>query len=304
MEEPDDLEQPEDPLLKEFCRHVVSLCWLDAKCDPEANGDSIAEFDPKAFAISTFVLSVHGMWFLITAGHVFHDLEKRLAAGRRIVRSYLMDGLVSPKPFPPIPFTLREKLPFYVYHEGLDYALIPLREGFVRPLVAGGVCALSENAWRDIPDSADAYFLLGFPQHAAEISATFDRDVGNVNVRLATPLLPLKAIDDPPAVLKSPAKRFYAKVPIATGNVGGREITLHDIDGMSGGPIFAVKSTGDSKDPYWVIAVQSGWSRKDRVLAACPIQPLAEAIAKGMDAEEAKLRDRDPEVDKSKRDGA
>jgi len=304
MEEPDDLEQPEDPLLKEFCRHVVGLCCLDAKCDPEANGDSIAEFDPKAFAISTFVLSVRGMWFLITAGHVFHELDTRLAAGRRIVRSQLVDGFGSKKQLPSIPFTLSETPWSYIYHDGLDYGVIPLRQGFVSLLRAGGVRALGENAWRDIPDSADAYFLLGFPRDAREISVTFDGDVGNVNVALGTPLLPLRAIDDPPTVLKSTAKRFYAKVPITTGNVGGREITLHDIGGMSGGPVFAVKRTGDSKDPYWVIAVQSGWSRKDRVLAACPIQPLAEAITTGMDAQEANAQNRDPGVDQSERDGS
>ena len=47
--------------------------------------DQARVFDPRAFSVSTFVISVRNVWFLITAGHVLRDVERRLKDGRQIV---------------------------------------------------------------------------------------------------------------------------------------------------------------------------------------------------------------------------
>ena len=182
------------------------------------------------------------------------------------MKSRLIDGFSSGKSFPAIPFTLGDTPQWHVYDDGLDYALIPLRPSFVLQLMAGGVSALGENAWTSVPDSPDAYFLLGFPKQGAEITVTSDGGKGNVNVSLGTPLLPIQPVNDPPDALKRGAERFYASVPIKTGNAGGKTITLTDIEGMSGGPIFAVQRAGNHRFRYWVVAVQSGWTERSRVL--------------------------------------
>ncbi|HUT58421.1 MAG TPA: hypothetical protein VNA25_11305 [Phycisphaerae bacterium] len=284
-----DTDGPSSDLLDAFCRHVIGLSWLDAKIEPDGPADNVDACDPKVFAVSAFVISVCDIWFLVTAGHILRDLDDRIRAGRRIVNSRLIDGFTSEESFPPIPFTLGDTPQWYVYDDGLDYALIPLRPSFVHQLKAGGVSALGEDAWIDVPDSVDGYFLLGFPSQAADITVTSDGERRNVNVGLGTPLLPIRHVDDLPEGLKCSAERFYARVPVTTGNVVGKTVTLTDIDGMSGGPIFAVKHSGESGFRYWVVAVQSGWVKESRVLAACPIQPLVDAILKNINAHDDEL---------------
>ena len=68
---------------------------------------------------------------------------------------------------------------WYVFENGLDYALIQLPPIFVRQLIAGGVSALAEPAWTDMPDSLDGYFLLGFPDQGADITVTSNGAKGN-----------------------------------------------------------------------------------------------------------------------------
>lgn len=281
---PTDTDELPGGFLDAFCRHVISLSWLDAKTNPDGPAHNADAYDLKVFSVSAFVVSVRDIWFLVTAGHILRGLDSRLHAGRRIVKSRLMDGFASEESFPTIPFALGDIPQWYIDDDGLDYALIPLRPAYVAPLIAGGVWALSESAWTNIPDSAEGYFLLGFPTQAKELTVTWDGERGNVNVSLRTPLLPIQPTDNPPDVLKRGAARFYAKVPITTSNVEGTQIALTDIDGMSGGPIFAVKNTGDDRFRYWVVAVQSGWAPKSRVLAACPIRPLMDAIERVIDA--------------------
>lgn len=292
-----DIDELPSGFLYAFSRHIVSLSWLDASIDTDGPTDDPDDYDPKAFSISAFVISVRDIWFLVTAGHILRDLDSRLKAGRRIVKSRLIDGFASQESFPPIPFMLGDALQWYVFENGLDYALIPLPPTFARQLIAGGVSALTEPAWTDMADSLDGYFLLGFPDQGADITVTSNRAKGNVKVSLGMPLLPIQRVDDPPDVLKCDTERFYARVPITAGNVDGKSITLTDIDGMSGGPIFAVKRTDTDRFRYWLVAVQSGWAPKSRVLAACPIQPLVDAIGTCIDAHDAELKGHEVDVD-------
>ncbi len=199
---PNDDDEPWSGLLGAFCHHIVSLSWLDVRIGRDGTSGDADTYDPKAFSVSAFVISVRNVWFLVTAGHILRDLDSRLRAGRQIVKSRLIDGFSSGKSFPAIPFTLGDTPQWHVYDDGLDYALIPLRPSFVLQLMAGGVSALGENAWTSVPDSPDAYFLLGFPKQGAEITVTSDGGKGNVNVSLGTPLLPIQPVNDPPDALK------------------------------------------------------------------------------------------------------
>jgi len=70
--------------LEAFCRHVVSLSWLDAKIEPDGPVHDTDAYDLKAFSVSAFVISVRHIWFLVTAGHILRDLDERLQAGRRM----------------------------------------------------------------------------------------------------------------------------------------------------------------------------------------------------------------------------
>ena len=141
---------------------------------------------------------------------------------------------------------------------------------------------LTEKALTGYPKDADVHFLVGFPRQARNVAVSSFRADGNVAVEIGAPLLPVYQVAEPPNVLRSKFERFYAKVPITRGKVDGEDVILDDIDGMSGGPIFAVKEI-DGRFRYWAIAVQSGWARQSRVLAACYTAPLVYALKKMID---------------------
>jgi hypothetical protein len=91
-------------------------------------------------------------------------------------------------------------------------------------------------------------------------------------------MLPVFPVSDPPEVLKHKYERFYAKVPITNGIIDDPNVKLTDIDGMSGGPLFVLKWIDNNSIESWIVAVQSSWHESSRILAACPILPLINAI--------------------------
>ena len=268
-------------LLEALCQHIVSLTWVDVNTEARRVKTGKHEREPEALAISAFVISIRGIWFLVTAGHVIRQMESRLAYGRRIVTACLMDGFSTKTALPPIPFPLTETLHWHIDREGLDYALFPLRPLYAEGLKAGGVLALNEEAWDNAPDTADAYFLLGFPTDVTSTSVIEDTRQGHAVLRLGTPLLPLQPVEDLPDAMRYQPNRFFAHVPVFNSD-DAEEKTVEDISGMSGGPVFAVQFTKTGGLRYWVVAVQSKWCKDSRIIAACPIQPLADAIAKSM----------------------
>jgi len=273
-------------ILSILIKHIVCLSWIDVKSQPDGFGNKQSDFAPDTFTVSTFVVSIKNIWFLVTAGHILKDLQSRLDNGRRISKSrlFVLHGLIShPPSFKSIPFNLEDTPRWYIYEDGLDYAVIPLRPAFVNPLIADGIIALNENHWKDYPEKNGEYFLLGFPAQAQDISIISSGEKGNVNYVIECPLLPVFPVSDPPEVLKRQNERFYAKVPITKGINNDPNFELTDIDGMSGGPLFVIKWTDDNKIEYWLVAVQSGWHKPTRILAACPILPLINGIANSID---------------------
>ncbi|MFC1761060.1 hypothetical protein ACFL6U_03160 [Planctomycetota bacterium] len=272
-----------DQILARLVKHAVCLSWVDVKSEPDGDGGKESDYSPQAFAVSAFVVSIRGIWFLVTAGHILKDLQSRLSSGRRILKSRLFAGLTSTPSSESIPFNLGDAPQWYICEDGMDYAIIPFRPAFVNPLIADGVIALNKIHWTNYPDNNGEYYLLGFPTQAQKLSITSSGDTGNVNIQVGCPLLPVFPVSDPPEALKQKHERFYAKVPFAKGMVDDPNVPLTDIDGMSGGPIFVLKWIDDSNIESWVFAVQSSWLKSSRILAACPILPLTNAIEKSID---------------------
>jgi hypothetical protein len=277
-------------LMNVLIRHVVGLAVTDCLNNPRSSTNNTAEdFDIRALLVSTFVVSVRNVWFLVTAGHIFQQIGERLQSGRRIFKSRLLDGLTSTMK-DPIPFDLDLSSVWYIDRDGYDYGLIPLHSFFARPLIHGGIRPLTEKHWTDTHDPVDEYYLLGFPSQGQIITVTSNVDGGKIHVDYGSPLLPIQRVIIPPDKLKTPNDRFYAKVPITTGKPGHEETKLTDISGMSGGPIFAVNRVGQNKLSHWIIAVQSSWLPESRILAACFIRPLIDGITKGLDQHRPDLK--------------
>ena len=264
-------------------KHIVCLYWIDIESEHDGMSGDKSDSDPKDFAVSTFVVSVKNRWFLVTAGHILIDLQSRLDSGRRIWKSRLIAGSTS-NPSESIPFNLEDTPRWHIHEDGLDYAVIQLRRGFVDPLSADGIHPLKEIHWKDYPKNADEYVLLGFPTQAQNLPFTSSEKHTNINITLGCPMLPVFPISDPPSALKCKHERFYAKVPLDKDMFdNSTNVRLTDIAGMSGGPIFVIKWIDDQNLEYWIKAVQSGWHKTKRILAACPIHPLVNRIEKLID---------------------
>lgn len=264
--------------------HLVALNWIDALKAPQGESNSFAAYHPQAFAVSAFILSIGGHWLLITAGHIIHQLEQRLKQGRRIVKAHLLDIGSANDRFPMIPLELDLSRFAFVDDDesALDYAIMPLSPMYRELLIAGGVRPLSESTWLDPPQDVDAYMMLGFPKQAKTIDVRGMHGGAKVSLDLKTPLLPITRVRNPPDSLRKRSERFYASVPIGIGRLNGDEIELSDIDGMSGGPILAIRRDGKNGFRYWILALQSSWDKKQRVLAGCFIQPFAAHVSRLM----------------------
>lgn len=147
---------------------------------------------------------------------------------------------------------------------GLDYAAVPLPDFYCNQLFAGGVSAIGRNAWGDHVTEYDHWLLVGIPAETVEYD---DKSIITARIVLA----PLVAADEPDAAGTKAQNQFYAKL------AEGYEPFVKDIDGMSGGPIFALKHS-DGIWKYVVIGVQSAWYRSTKVIAACPFSSFGLAL--------------------------
>src|SRR5205823_3597561 len=121
------------------------------------------------FNFSGFVVSLHGMWIWVTAGHVLQRLDRQIDSGElEILHSNLADYFGQGHDVGVgIPFNYREARRWTVDDDarGLDIAIVPLSEHYERLLTANGIVPLPQHYW-DFHDSIeyDAYGILGFPE--------------------------------------------------------------------------------------------------------------------------------------------
>ncbi len=258
-----------------FARHFVSIGWIDRTPGERSSAN---EGLGQPFNVSAFVMQVCGDWFLVTAGHVIEDLKVAHSTGQVLTNFQLNDTWAnSPAGAIPIPidfeYVLARAQSLYDSDLGLDYACIHFGDHYKQLLQANGIVPIDETAWeKGVPENPDFHFMLGVP---AQLS--------NVNLQSSTPceevncvLLPIREVNELPEDLQSKPHRFYGRLDDPLRCTNGAQLT--DIDGMSGGPIIAVKRTPEGQMRYWVVAIQSAWRRSDRIVIGNRILVLGEAI--------------------------
>lgn len=267
-------------LLPYLGRHFVSLWCIHQLVDRD--GDPV-DSDALSFHISAFVISVRGHWFLVTAGHVFSRIESEIhSAGRRITQCYLMDHWGTGSKYEdPIPFEY-----YLVPHQqfgderDFDYGVFALNANHQRLLLANGVEPLDKRAWRDSPEVADRYGIIGVPATTAYAGITAAAGQRTVWSRPACVLLDVHVLKRrPPCMTRRATPRQYGhiSIPIAPRE---DEPVIASAEGMSGSPIIAFKKRGAGTPQvrYWVVGVQSTSHRPSGTISWCPIAPLAEYI--------------------------
>lgn len=223
--------------------------------------------EEKTFVFSGFLIEVKGVWFYVTAGHILRDTRKALSQGATFDVWRLGDqtaGNLFKNSAVPFGFDINRWGVIENEELGLDYAAAPLEEFYCRQLQAGGAIPITSDAWGDHVTEHDQWALVGVP------SETVSYD-GKTLITAKVVVAPLELVDAPMAAGRKAENQFYGW--LKDGSVG----MVKDVDGMSGGPLFALKKI-DGTWKYSVIGVQSGWYKTSRTIAACPLSSFALAL--------------------------
>jgi len=227
----------------------------------------------KILLFSGFIVDIRGNWFYVTAGHILKLVQLSLANGGKFDIWRLGDQTAGNKfsdTAIPFDFNIEKWVVIEEEADGLDYAAIPLDEMYCRLLNAGGVVPLGNDAWGDHLMEHDQWILVGVPSQ----SVAYD----GKNIIVARPaMIPLKEAEAHELAGSKSKNQFYGHLHQDSQSI------VENIDGMSGGPIFAIKWNGE-KLHYVVIGIQSAWYSQDRIIAACPFSSLGHALEELVDS--------------------
>lgn len=236
-------------------RHFVTLSCVQYPPAPQTQ---------KLLLFSGFVIEVHNEWFYITAGHIPRDIGRAIASGSTFEVWRLCEMTAGSKfhhTGVPFDFDLEKWLVLCDENNGLDYAAVHLQDLFRRQLEAGGVQPLPKHAWADQLAESQQWALVGVPSETVEYD-------GKTNITARFVMAPLVKTRAPNQAGAKVDNQFYALL------ADGSEAFVQDVDGMSGGPVVAVKCV-EQVWKYWIIGVQSAWYKSQRLIAACPLSLFA-----------------------------
>lgn len=247
-------------------RHVINLMCRDS-------GDvamRAAGGKPKLYNFSAFVVELDGLWFCITAGHIFDDLKKAKKGGAIISDWNIDDSTLVPSPNGyayPIDLDMDKVLYFHDDVKGMDYAAFPLRDLTVKALRQQGIVPITEELWvgKDLR-RYPLWILVGTP----EIPVT----TGSSQPMKTHVTIALTPRDDVPDGFEATLfERWYADLDWDSVEQDGRP---DSVDGMSGGPIFVLSSSSPDYE-YKVLGVQSARNNSGSI-AFCALPPFLKAL--------------------------
>lgn len=240
--------------LKAAGRHFVTMSCMQTL--PKSNEEHVVLF-------SGFVIAVDDVWFYVTAGHVPRTIQSATAAGTKF-DVWRFGDQTARGPFKDtgIPFAYVADQWVVVEDDsvGLDYAALPLRDFYRQALELGGILPIRKDAWGDHVTEYDQWVLVGVP------SETVTHD-GRSLITAKVVSVALEETEAPEGAGAKADNQFYGRL------IEGSETVVKNVEGMSGGPIFATKKI-DNAIKYKVIGVQSAWYRLSRTIAACPFSSL------------------------------
>jgi hypothetical protein len=250
----DGVQRKENDLLAYLHRHLVPIVFMFRK-------DQIS----TPFVVTTFVLSVKGQWFLVTAGHCLQKVDEYKKEGFSLYQCFLMDSMgTGAKHFEPLIFTYEGTKPEYVPDSReLDYGIIPLSAYYQGLLSANNISPLDEEVWRIQPKAPESFALLGVPD---EYIQRDENDVG-----IITALNWIEECQKPEDFPETKLPLFYGKIALHSHQ--------RSVRGMSGGPIFAFEQV-NGRYRYWLKALQSSWRVQSEIVIGCPTTFLGNVIDK------------------------
>jgi len=223
------------------------------------------EDEEKVHVFSGFLVEASSVWFYVTAGHILRDIRASINAGAEF-DVWRLDDQTAGNRFKgyaiPYAFDIGRWLVIEDEKIGLDYAAVALDTLYCKQLEVGGAIPIGKAAWGDHVTEHDHWALVGIP---SETVAYDQRTI----ITGRTVVMPLDHAEEPELAGRKAENKFYARLK----NVGN----VKDINGMSGGPVFALKKV-EGEWKYKVIGVQSSWYPTTWTIAACPFSFLGTAL--------------------------
>ena len=238
-------------------RHLVAL-----QVDCEYDDGETQRRGSEVF--SGFILDLHGRRYWTTAGHCLRDVDAEIGKGHLRVHGggfadFFGPGLPNRHL---VPFTYERGLGIYVCNDdlGLDFGVILLPDLLALNIQANNIVPISRENWVHQSSLTFSFYkMLGFPSHLIE-------ELGGY----VPTMIGIEPID-PSSLEDAPAGTWFAgRIPA--------EVPVNSIKGMSGGPIYGFRRGQDGGLYYHVVAIQSRWREKSRIVFGCSVPFVAEKM--------------------------
>ena len=256
------INQP-DKLIQLFGEHFVALFV-------EIERQACRQKQDRVYhGFSGILISVDGVTFYLTAGHILRDISKGLKDQTIAISSAKLGDVFGLSRITnyPIPFSLDPSEIFFILDDelGLDFGLIVLTSYYIRLLAANNVTSLFQENWEKQHNVRyDAFIMMGLPQELTGKDLTQNGDL-----KISPTLLVLDPIaKTPTGIPKDKKGGFHATI--------SSELPIESTVGMSGGPIFGINF--DDPMQYWIVAIQSSWIEAKKEVFGCPIQTIGNKI--------------------------
>lgn len=257
---------------KHFSKHFLAFGWRTNA--PGKGGFQITQ-NERFVVTAGFLATYRDVWVLITAGHILEQLEHSIKAGYKAYQFRIFDSLgPSAEHRAPLPFDYRSDKTWWENNaDGLDFGIVVIPElqallekNQKQPIDLEADC-------KDVPDHFDDYAMYGLPT----VFEKLDRNGDSWSITYSPTLIHLEDVstEETPNHLKGKAPRWFLRLPPVDENMPlpGEEC-LHEIDGMSGGPVFGIKKMENGTLRYWTIGIQSAWYPRSRIVAITPLRLL------------------------------
>lgn len=272
--------------LREFfehlCRHLISISWFQGP----VNAKGVFNRRPDYCTASAFLAQPRADMpdaiFLVTAGHVMNDYEFYEPKEGYAANGHSVCDMWGPRSevMMPIPFNIFDETGYADYRkeEGLDYAFLFFPDYLARLLYQTTVPFIRDS-WAPCPlEEFELFFMIGFPNDLVVQEIDESKKGGSVTTSHQPLPLILQPCDPPENSEFVPSDRpqFIAKI------VAPNDIV--DIGGMSGGPIVGIRKNHEGKWVYNLVAIQSRWIQKQKVVIGTLMSEIAKEIDGAFDA--------------------
>jgi hypothetical protein len=177
----------------------------------------------------------------------------------------------------PIPFDLANARRFHMNNDqaGLDYGFIAIDQHSRRLLEANQIRAVEEVHWRNQHLVDFTHFgVLGIPRERVTSNERMVGGEAHVSSTADPFYIPVTWVEDLsvlPEELRPETTfpRFVGRIP--------NQLPIRDMNGMSGGPILGYQDR-EGVTQYWVVAIQSSWNERHRVIFGCVLAYIGAMI--------------------------